>query len=619
VNPSFTPPTLVLSLLAIVASYAIGSIPFGYLITRWIKGIDIRTVGSGNLGATNVGRVLGFRFFVIVLLLDMLKGLVPTVAFPWLIGKFAGHAPADLPVLVALAAILGHSFPVYLEFRGGKGVATSLGCVLALDAASCAVAAMAFLGVLVVTRYVSLGSLVGGLAFAVAHFVRAGEPFAREHFAMSVFSILLLLLLVARHRGNLARIWAGTENRVDLRFRKKSSAPPQPSGSVAIWVVAALVVVAVVLAVGATWFIRNAAQIVEVSAGPWKLREIDRALTGQQRVDCVAFASGSSRFIVTCPRYDRAIVYQVTPQNKLQTVKEIDIGGRPPPATSLPGRFLVLIRPPGDERHVHPGWWDVFDLDGKRVSGPHLTGYYPDDLAVTPDGKYLYVISSGRGEGGPKKPLPALEVVALDAAAGPERVAGRLEFDANDDLDRLALAASGRAAAVLLPRTAQTAAIDLAVPESPRLIGRYPVGRSDTPYISSSADGDWIMMPVIAHCSAVGIPGRDNLASGKDGDRFPAARADFLICARQDESVLDVLQIAPRCSLGRLPLRGSFNLGRTRPTGIAYSPEHGLLAVATRSGAIHLVEIKTRGTSVNETNPRLATGKNGPSRQRPFR
>ncbi len=615
-NPLGNPSALGLSLLAIAASYAIGSIPFGYLITRWIKGIDIRTVGSGNLGATNVGRALGFRYFLLVLLLDMLKGLVPTAAFPWVVGKLAGAAPADLPVLVAVSAILGHTFPIYLKFRGGKGVATSLGCVLALDAASCAIAAIAFLGVLVVTRYVSLASLAGGLAFTVAHFLRDREPLAREHLAMSVFSILLVVLLVVRHRTNLARVWAGTESRVDLRLRKRTSGPAQSNGGAALWMLGALVVLTVLLAVGGIWFFRRASTRVELSAGPWKLREVDRAITGQQRADCVAFAPGTSRFVVTCPRYDRVIIYGVTPQKKLETIKEIELPGRPVAVAALADRFLVLERPPGDERHVQPGWWDVFDLDGNRVSGRHLTGYYPDDMAVTPDGKYLLVITSGRGEGGPKKPLPALDVVALDREAKPSRVAGRLEFDPSDDLDRLSLAASCRAAVVLLPRTRQTAAIDLSLPESPRLIGRFPVGQSDAPYISYSRDDDWILMPVISHSTAVAIERPRNPGETKTRDgHLTAPHADFLVCARQDESVLEMLQISPRSSLGRLPLRGSFNMGRTRPTGLAYSPQCGMLAIATRSGAIHLIEVQPLGAIRLERNPQLATGHEAATRR----
>src|SRR5262249_39099310 len=160
----------------ILIAYALGSIPFGYLIARAVKGIDIRTVGSGNLGATNVGRVLGARYFWMVLALDLLKGFLPTLVFPWAMRRWLGSVPVDLPVWIALAAILGHTYPVYLRFRGGKGVATSLCVVLALDPVSCAAAAVVFGAVLVVSRYMSLSSLIGGVAFAAAHLLRDPAP-----------------------------------------------------------------------------------------------------------------------------------------------------------------------------------------------------------------------------------------------------------------------------------------------------------------------------------------------------------------------------------------------------------------------------------------------------------
>ncbi len=209
-------PPAVAAALAVVVAYLIGAIPFGYLIARAVRGIDIRTMGSGNLGATNVGRVLGRPYFFIVLALDLLKGLIPTAVFSFLVGRLTGETPVDLPVLVGLAAILGHTFPVYLKFRGGKGVATSLGVVLALEPASCAVAVLVFGVVLVITRYMSLASLSGGVGFMAAHFIRVPAPFSREHIAMSLFSIAVVGLLVVRHRSNLQRIWAGTENRVNL-------------------------------------------------------------------------------------------------------------------------------------------------------------------------------------------------------------------------------------------------------------------------------------------------------------------------------------------------------------------------------------------------------------------
>ena len=147
---------------------------------------------------------------------------------------------------------------------------------------------------------------------------------------------------------------------------------------------------------------------------PVDLRETDRASTGQQRVERVAFAASGSRLAATCPRYDRVVVYRVEAEGKLAQMREIQLEGRPVALTTLGDRFLVLETPTGDQRHVEPGWWETFDSDGNRLGGRKLAGYYPDDMAVTPDGKFVLVLSSGQAEGDPKKPLPALEISAVD-------------------------------------------------------------------------------------------------------------------------------------------------------------------------------------------------------------
>jgi glycerol-3-phosphate acyltransferase PlsY len=212
---------LLLSAIATIGAYLVGSIPTGYLVTRMARGIDIRTVGSGNIGATNVGRVLGFRFFALVFLIDFLKGLGPTLGFPVLITQAAGSSPPGLAVAVAVAAILGHNFPVFLAFRGGKGVATSLGAVAALDPLACLVAALAFAFILVITRIVSLSSMLAALMFTVTHFSRLDEPWAASQSTLSVAILVLLALLFWRHRANVVRILRGSEPRIRLR-------PPRP-------------------------------------------------------------------------------------------------------------------------------------------------------------------------------------------------------------------------------------------------------------------------------------------------------------------------------------------------------------------------------------------------------
>jgi glycerol-3-phosphate acyltransferase PlsY len=274
----------------------------------------------------------------------------------------------------------------------------------------------------------------------------------------------------------------------------------------------------------------------------------------------------------------------------------------------LGSRFIVLQRPAGDQKHLEPGWWEVFDGDGQRRGSRNLAGFYPDDLAVSPDGRFLFVLSSGRAEGDEKKPLPALEVVAVDPQGESPHPVSRITFDPADDPERLTLSVTARFAAVFLAKLKQTAAVDLSHRESPRLIGRTKPVMADAPYISYSPESDWIMMPGASDTETVAIetPGDPSAARRReDGGR--SHRADYLISAPPGESVLEIVQTAPRLALGRFPLLGPLNLGRTRPTGLAYSAERGLIAVATRSGAIHLIELRSRVGAPDLQGGRMAT------------
>ncbi len=594
---------ITVSAIAIAAAYLIGAIPFGLLVARAVKGIDIRTVGSGNLGATNVGRVLGRPYFFLVLVLDGLKGFLPTLGFPWLVERVAHSVPGDLPVLAGLAAILGHTFPVYLRFRGGKGVATSLGVVLALDPISCAVAVLVFVAVLWTWCYVSLASLVGGVGFAVAHFVRDRAPFSREHIAMSLFSIAVVGLLVIRHRSNLARIRAGTENRANFgRGRKRDGsgpagatppATPPRSGRIGTTLLIVLGFLGVVL-IGGTLLVRNAVRSIEAVAGPWALKETDRVVTGQQRVDRVAFATGGDCLAGICPRYNTLLIYRVDAAKTLHAIAETELEGRPVAIVSLGTRFAVLQRPPGDAKHLVPGWCEVYDLAGRRVGSRITAGFYPDDLAASSDGRLVYLLSSGRSEGDEKKPLATLEIIALDPETAAARPMGHVTFDARDDPERVSLSASGQYAAVLLAKSKRMAAVDVTDSSHPRLIGHTAIATAGTPYISQSKDDDWIMMPAGTEGATVALAS-PHASDGLHRTALPSSRVDYLVTARETESALEILQAHPRQhEIGRFPLLGPFNLGHTRPTGLAYSPERGIIAVATRTGSIHVVELRTR-------------------------
>lgn len=204
--------------LTILGCYLLGAIPFGYLVARW-KGVDILHRGSGNIGATNVGRVLGRRYAILVFALDFGKGALAVAAATWVTGQFrpgsrAALEGAPLPVAAALAAFLGHLFPVYLRFRGGKGVATGAGAVAVLLPGPALAALLVWVMILSATRYVSLASLGSATALCVLRLVTSPAPWAASERVLSGFCVLAAMLVFVRHRTNIARLWHGKENRV---------------------------------------------------------------------------------------------------------------------------------------------------------------------------------------------------------------------------------------------------------------------------------------------------------------------------------------------------------------------------------------------------------------------
>jgi glycerol-3-phosphate acyltransferase PlsY len=191
-------------LLSIPLAYLLGSIPFGYLLVRIFRHEDIRTTGSGNIGATNVARSGAKGLGIATLLLDCGKAFAAV--------KIAQHlAPGDydLAVVAAVAAILGHVFPVWLGFRGGKGVASALGVFLALTPAAAGCTFAVFLVIVLITRYVSLASVVGSATFPFfgLYFFPVRTPIVIAGF------FFIPLLIIVKHQQNIRRLLAGTESR----------------------------------------------------------------------------------------------------------------------------------------------------------------------------------------------------------------------------------------------------------------------------------------------------------------------------------------------------------------------------------------------------------------------
>ncbi len=228
--------------LAILAAvtYFVGSLPFGLLVGL-TRGVDIRQHGSKNIGASNAGRVLGHRrYFVIVFILDLLKSLVPMS----IASSLVLHAPLEartqftflLWLLVGIAAIVGHVFPIYLKFKGGKGVATSAGVVLGLFpyfTVAGIVSVMTFLIFLKKWKYISLGSIAAATVFPFAYAgigLWRGWDITGRQLPLLVLAIALCSLVIYRHRENIRRLRAGTENKIRSRADRASDAEPEGPG-----------------------------------------------------------------------------------------------------------------------------------------------------------------------------------------------------------------------------------------------------------------------------------------------------------------------------------------------------------------------------------------------------
>lgn len=193
-------------LLVTASSYLIGSIPTGYIVVKLFTGQDIRTIGSGSTGATNVKRVMGKKWFFIVMLLDALKGALPVVLAACFMSAF--KEIGLLPVIAAVCVILGHSKSVFLNFTGGKSVASGVGTLMALNWQAGIIIAAVWGVVTWVSKYVSLGSIV---ALALAPLIMW---FLNAPIAYIIYALIAAIYVIYLHRENIKRLRQGTENKV---------------------------------------------------------------------------------------------------------------------------------------------------------------------------------------------------------------------------------------------------------------------------------------------------------------------------------------------------------------------------------------------------------------------
>ena len=208
-------------IIVAIISYLIGSIMFSVIFTKKIAGFDVRTRGSGNAGSTNVLRTAGKKVAIITLICDILKGVV-AVLIGYIVGKLTKASVETSQMLILTAgvmAVLGHTFPIFFKFKGGKGVATSLGVLLMINWRIGLICLVFALLIMAVSRMVSLGSISAAILFPVlCIFINENYLIKANHFGYILFGIILCLLVVFNHRSNLKRIFNGKENK--LSFKK---------------------------------------------------------------------------------------------------------------------------------------------------------------------------------------------------------------------------------------------------------------------------------------------------------------------------------------------------------------------------------------------------------------
>ncbi len=205
---------IIKTIILIIISYLIGSISFSYVLCKKIKKIDIRTVGSKNIGATNAGRILGKRWFFVITIMDAFKGFFPVLYAKYLMNEQIIIQHPLIPIIVGLGAMLGHMYSIYLNFQGGKGVAVSAGIVIALNYWIVIICLFIFIIAVLISKYISLGSITASLFIPISLVFTHKIIYKTEiDIYMLVFCFILCFYIIFKHRGNISRLLSGTERK----------------------------------------------------------------------------------------------------------------------------------------------------------------------------------------------------------------------------------------------------------------------------------------------------------------------------------------------------------------------------------------------------------------------
>ena len=211
-------------IILLILSYLTGSIPTSIIVSRITKNVDIRQHGSGNAGATNVYRILGWKYALIVLLLDIFKAWLPTAIYATTIFQYISILDIGfMQILCGSSAVIGHTYPIFARFKGGKGVGSLIGVLLALFPIAFPLCLIVAIAVIVTTGYVSLGSIFAAISLPIFILILPALGIISPNLSLVVFSLLVPWFVIYTHRSNISRIRNGTENRFDkaLIFNNK--------------------------------------------------------------------------------------------------------------------------------------------------------------------------------------------------------------------------------------------------------------------------------------------------------------------------------------------------------------------------------------------------------------